>query len=171
MVKATPAVDRFWPKVEKTETCWLWTAALSPMGYGRFRGADGRTVQAHRFCYELIRGPIPDGLDLDHLCRVRNCVRPDHLEPVTRTENWRRGLGRFNLAGVTAAQRAKTHCPQGHPYDEANTRYKPRPGGGVNRVCRACARDQAYFAKHGRARVAPRGGGLLPRGGRVPFTR
>lgn len=101
---------RFWQKVDKTETCWLWTAAIAT-GYGRFY-LDGHLVPAHRFAYELLVGPIPAGLDLDHLCRVRNCVNPAHLEPVTRQEN---------LARTPTANIAKTHCPQGHPYDESNT--------------------------------------------------
>ena len=81
-----PISARFWAKVDKTETCWLWTGGQSA-GYGRF-GFKGRpNLGAHRFAYELLVGPIPPGLDLDHLCRVRNCVNPDHLEPVTRREN------------------------------------------------------------------------------------
>lgn len=73
--------------------CWLWTAAVDPTtGYGKFHiGPDQRTCGAHRFAYELLVGPIPDGLVLDHLCRVRHCVNPQHLEPVTVGENLRRG--------------------------------------------------------------------------------
>lgn len=88
-------------------------------------------VPAYRFAYEFLVGPIPDGLELDHLCRVRLCVNPAHLEPVTHAENNKR-------AGV-----AKTHCKWGHPYNEANTyRRRDRPG---NRQCRVCARR--YFTK------------------------
>jgi hypothetical protein len=85
-----PLEERVWAKVEKTEGCWLWTAAISPNGYGKFM-VSGRPVNAHRLVYQLTVGPIPDGLDLDHLCRVRHCVNPDHLEPVTRSENLLRG--------------------------------------------------------------------------------
>jgi len=82
--------ERFWPKVDRGGACWLWTGALYVNGYGAFRGPDGRTIRAHRFAYERVVGPIPEGLDLDHLCRVRACVNPAHLEPVTRAENLRR---------------------------------------------------------------------------------
>lgn len=85
--------DRFWAKVQKTETCWLWTAAKNGPGYGQFglgTREDG-LVFAHRFAYELVVGPIPEGLVIDHLCRTPACVRPDHLEPVTMRENMRRG--------------------------------------------------------------------------------
>lgn len=82
--------DRFWAKVEKSDSCWLWTGALFPSnGYGALH-LDGAAVPAHRVSYELNVGPIPDGLTIDHLCRVRACVRPDHLEPVTQAENLRR---------------------------------------------------------------------------------
>jgi hypothetical protein len=74
----------FWAKVDKTETCWLWTGAMLN-GYGKFWA--GKTVFAHRWSYERFIGPIPKGLHLDHLCRVPACVRPDHLEAVTNREN------------------------------------------------------------------------------------
>jgi len=128
-------MDRFWSKVDKSGLvpdarpdlgpCWLWTASRSG-GYGRFSIGDGK-VQAHRFAYELLVGEIPDGLDLDHLCRVRHCVNPTHLEPVTRRVNTLRGLT------IPAAHVAKTHCPQGHEYSEANL-YRE----GNRRRCRVC---------------------------------
>lgn len=126
--------DLFWGKVKKTPTCWLWTGATSEKGYGHF-GAGGRSRLAHRVAYELIVGVIPEGLTIDHLCRVRNCVNPDHLEPVTGAENTRRGH-----AGKHFADR--TRCPKGHPYDEQNTRYSKRG----TRVCKACqdAMTRAY---------------------------
>ena len=82
--------ERFWAMVQKTSTCWLWTGSLKVEGYGHFR-ADGGMWRAHRWAYENGVGPIPAGLTLDHLCRVRACVRPSHLEPVTQGENNRRG--------------------------------------------------------------------------------
>lgn len=85
-----PLSERFWSKVEKTDSCWLWRGAAAGGGYGHLL-VDGRFVQAHRYAYETLIGPIPEGLELDHLCRVRRCVRPEHLEPVTRGENIRRG--------------------------------------------------------------------------------
>ncbi len=81
---------RFWRKVDKTPACWLWTDTPNHDGYGRFK-AD-RKIMAHRFAYEEANGPVPEGLELDHLCRNRLCVRPDHLEAVTHTENVRRAL-------------------------------------------------------------------------------
>ncbi len=105
--------DRIRSKIEFTDTCWLWTAATSH-GYGRVQW-DGRLHQAHRVVYELLVGSIPEGLTIDHLCRVRNCVNPEHMEPVTNRENILRG------EAPSALHAKKTHCPQGHPYSEENT--------------------------------------------------
>lgn len=82
---------RFWMKVSFTESCWLWTAQTDRAGYGRFHLGE-TTVQAHRWAYEFCVGSIPDGLQIDHFCRVHNCVLPEHLEPVTAKENVQRGL-------------------------------------------------------------------------------
>lgn len=137
--------ERFWAKVNKTETCWLWTASTTPKGYGKFslgRDAQGaqRLINAHRFAYEQVVGPIAEGLELDHLCREKLCVNPDHLEPVTHAENMRRMFATI------------THCPQGHEYDEANlyTRPKGKSGG---RMCRTChrLRERRRRAAKGRA--------------------
>lgn len=83
-------VPRFWSRVDKTEGCWNWKGRLGHDGYGLFSIGKRDNVIPHRFSYELEVGPIPEGLQLDHLCRNRACVRPDHLEPVTREENMRR---------------------------------------------------------------------------------
>lgn len=99
---ADPAA-RFWPKVQKTDGCWLWIAAADNHGYGKF-GVAGKLMLAHRFSYELQRGTIPEGLTLDHLCRNPRCVNPDHLEPVTQRENTLRG-----------ARTNKATCRNGHP--------------------------------------------------------
>jgi len=90
----TPAADRFWAKVDKSDTCWTWTGSRNGRGYGLFMVAPGSCVRAHRFAYELLVGPIPDGLQLDHLCGVKACVNPSHLEPVTNEENSRRARAR-----------------------------------------------------------------------------
>lgn len=118
------APARFWAKVNKTESCWLWTAATQSSGHGHVRVA-GRDMQAHRYSYELVVGPIPDGLVLDHLCLTPACVNPDHLEPVTHPENTRRH------AALT------THCPRSHPYDEENTYWHTG-----HRFCRTCNRER-----------------------------
>lgn len=124
------AYGRWLANVDKTDTCWLWTGGLWASGYGRF-WFDGRTVLAHRWSYEHHVGPIQKGRQLDHLCRVRECVRPDHLEPVSARENLMRGETR------AAANAVKTHCPQGHPYDEENT-YRDKRG---RRSCNICRRE------------------------------
>lgn len=126
------STERFWAKVDRSDAsgCWLWTGADDRHGYGQVR-INYRLVGAHRFAYELLVGPIPSGLQIDHLCRVPLCVNPAHLEPVTRKENAQRGIG----AQRTRERRAaRTHCQRGHPFDEANT-YIQKNGG---RVCRTC---------------------------------
>lgn len=138
--------ERFWAKVyfpPCEDDCWTWTAAKDPKGYGRF-GLGSRAsgiVLTHRYSYELMVGSIPEGLVLDHLCRNPTCVNPSHLEPVTNFENLRRGN-----AWVFWAK--KTHCPQGHPYDEQNTYlYQGR------RYCKTCNRKYVLASK-AKARAA-----------------
>lgn len=142
-----PAPDRFWVKVDKSGKCWLWTGARSKAGYGQFRPVcSGKSHATHRYAYELLVGPIPDGLTLDHLCHNadnscrggsdcphRACVWPDHLEPATRGENVLRGVG------LPAQNARKTHCVRGHPFNLANT-YRAANG---YRMCRACCRIRA----------------------------
>ena len=113
--------------------CWEWTASINGSGYGEFmsRRWPKATRLAHRLVYMLLVGDIPDGLDLDHLCRNRRCVRPSHLEPVTRRENLLRGNT------VTARNALATHCVNGHEFDASNTHTLPDG----KRRCRACNRD------------------------------
>ncbi len=94
--------DRFWKKVEKTSTCWIWTATTDDGGYGQFNDG-GNTRLAHVVAWEEINGKVPNGFELDHLCRNHPCVRHDHLEPVTHAENVRRG----RLGEVTRARMAQ----------------------------------------------------------------
>lgn len=138
--RGRPVEERFLAKVEKTETCWLWKGAKIRDGYGSLR-VDGRSALAHRVAWELFRGPIPDGLTLDHLCRVRHCVNPDHLEVVTFRENVLRGNG------VSAQEARRETCIHGHAFTPANT-YRPR-GSRQRRSCRACnaAAQHAYQAR------------------------
>lgn len=113
---------------EPNSGCWLWTGALSE-GYGHTKVTNnGKQLSAHTTVYRLLRGPICEGFEPDHLCRVRCCVNPDHIEPVTKKENTMRGVG------VGAVNAKRTECKNGHPFDESNTRfYKNR------RYCRACS--------------------------------
>lgn len=139
-----PLIDRLMEKVEIPDAmdgCWIWTGAQSGREgarYGRiFAGrrttaGHPRGEPAHRVSYELAVGPIPDGLEIDHVCRVTLCVNPDHLEPVTRLENQRRGNAPMQ------AQRKQTHCKRGHALDDANTYV----WGGMRR-CRTCQADDA----------------------------
>ena len=146
-----PAERRFWSKVDFRGDCWLWTGSVARRrgGYGQFRLASAgrkRMVKAHRVAYELLVGPIPEGLEPDHLCRNPRCVNPDHLEPVTHHENVLRGMS-------PSAQGARAdHCIHDHPFDEANTYYRPDNG---TRQCRTCARERMRrYDRTNRRRVA-----------------
>jgi hypothetical protein len=133
----TSLSDRFYPYVNRTETCWLWTAALSDAGYGLCAVGPRLYRPAHRIGWILAgKERLKPGYHLDHLCRVRSCVNPDHLEQVTPAVNNRRGVG---PAGVNFR---KTHCNRGHEFDLVNT-YFPPSG---NRHCRKC------ISARGRAR-------------------
>jgi hypothetical protein len=147
--QARPVGERFWSKVNKAGPvpdyaphlgrCWLWTGYLDPAGYGGFSPGTRKSmpgVRAHRWAYQDVRGPIPDDLPLDHLCRVRSCVNPAHLDPVTIGENCRRGAA------------VRTHCPHGHPYSGDNL-YITRQGA---RACRECGR-QAVRRRRARLRA------------------
>ncbi len=153
--KPRPVAERFWEKVQPVMGCWIWTACRNDAGYGviligsKVKGCERRATLAHRWAYESLAGPIPEGLCIDHLCRVRCCVNPAHMEPVTLAENLRRGDHTSVLAD---RNRAKTHCRHGHPYSGDNV-YR-RPGGG--RTCRTChrANEAKYRAERKGARLA-----------------
>lgn len=143
---------RIWAKVDKNGSvpeynpelgrCWLWTGHIAKgerRGYGFYGITGNYKLPAHRVIYELTKGRVDSSLEMDHLCRVRHCVNPDHLEPVTNRENQRRG---FSWAGINART---THCPAGHEYTYDNT-YVWKSG---MRRCRECnnATARAYRAR------------------------
>lgn len=134
-VKGT-LLERLEHYIDKTEGCWFWTGGYSSTGYGAI-GVDGKGRSPHRVLYELMVGPVPEGLDLDHLCRNRKCVNYSHLEPVTRRVNLLRG--ETTLAAKNAA---KTHCLRGHEFTECNTYIGNRKGNKI-RECRECKRLRA----------------------------
>jgi adenine-specific DNA methylase len=145
-----PIIERIEAKSipEPNSGCWLWVAKVSRDGYGRLGvrvAGRAHTVPklAHRLSYEAFVGPIPEGLELDHLCRVRCCVNPRHLEPVSRAENVRRGIadGKEGRAAAVAAKNARTHCKKcGFEYSQANT-YVYRKGKRYFRTCRNCRKN------------------------------
>lgn len=135
-------------RIDAQTGCWNWTAcsmASRPKGkpkqtkwtYGFFSkklpNGKRKLMPAHRYAFELHRGPIPEGLELDHLCRSTLCVNPAHLEPITHRENIRRGYALKPLV---------THCKHGHEYSASNTYWKLRPGGTRTRECRICRKSQ-----------------------------
>lgn len=140
--------------VDQTTGCWLWHDQLNETGYGMFF-IKGKRRRAHRLSYMMHVGPVPGGLGLDHLCRVRNCINPAHLEPVTQRENINRGFWSKRGAAASAERRRKkTHCKWGHPLSGSNL-YVDVYG---KRKCNACAalrQRVAYQAKRkmGRAPI------------------
>jgi hypothetical protein len=127
---ARPVAVRMLSKIYiDANACWRWAREKDRDGYGRVpKSAKYRGTQAHRVSYEVFVGPIPAGLTIDHLCRVRDCINPGHLEPVTHAENCSRARRNHHLG-------SRSHCKNGHPYDEANTRM-----GRTGRVCKTCIR-------------------------------
>ena len=119
--------------------CWVWTGSCNHKGYGRV-GFGGRQWAVHRLIWEQLVGPIPEGLELDHLCRNPPCVNPDHLEPVTHRENLLRS------SGITARAAKVTACPQGHLYTPENSRLRARG----RRECRTCRRLRHQIRKRQR---------------------
>lgn len=133
--KVKPISDRFWPKVDRTTTpdgCWLWTGANAgkKAQYGKI-WKDGKLELAHRVSYEISVGPIPGGYQVDHLCRITLCVRPDHLDAVEPKEN--------------AYRARKKECLRGHEMSGKNLWINPKTGA---RVCQACARMRSRDGYH-----------------------
>lgn len=144
----TPHVDKCGEvPAERPELgpCWLWTLRTDRNGYGYYSHRHGGTRFVHRIMYTHLKGPVPEGLVLDHLCRVPACCNPAHLEPVTQAENVRRGRG-VEVARRLAASR--THCKNGHPYEGDNFQVNTRGPKKGRRRCLVCARGltQKYRA-------------------------
>lgn len=135
--------QRFWPKVKKTDGCWLWEASKTKKGYGQISNKPGSPLLAHRVAYELVKGAIPAGAQIDHLCRVRECVNPDHLEVVTSRENTLRGVG------PTAVNAKKKICKRGHSLSDAYVSKGMR-------YCRTCALEKQRL-------IRTEGHGVLPK--------
>lgn len=149
---------RFIAKVDKTEGCWLWTANIDPGGYGTFQARNHQRWYAHRWSYTYHVGPIPGGLQLDHLCRVRHCVNPAHLEPVTPRENTRRGV---SAPAVNAAREA---CIHGHEFTPDNTIVRITKSGRQERCCKTCQyrKTRARYWERRAAGWVHRNGKLTP---------
>ena len=143
---------RFWSKIKvEDDGCWAWTATQNVKGYGFFYW-NGRMRRAHRVAYEMLAKQIPSALQCDHICRVRNCCNPAHIDLVTSRENTNRGdIGRI--------EKKKTHCPRNHPYSGNNV-YVDKKGG---RNCRSCVRIRS---KERREREKQANGGSEGTGGR-----
>lgn len=133
-----PILERLNSRIEKTDTCWIWTGKVDKTGYGSFgmRVEQAcRTRSAHKIVYETLVGEVPEGMQLDHLCKVPLCVNPDHLEIVTPRENVLRS------EGIAAKNAVKTHCNRGHEFTPDNTYYwskRPR-----SRACRKCLSENS----------------------------
>ena len=118
--------------------CWIWQGQINQDGYGRATqmGPKNLSTSAHAAAYMVLKGPVPGGLELDHLCRVRACINPDHLEPVTHHENMLRGK-----------QATLTHCKRGHEFTPENTKVSMNMCGNPGRTCLACA-QLAYLKRY-----------------------
>jgi len=154
--RQVPLLERFWAKVnqngpvppqrEDLGSCWLWIGGLGGGGYGKLSKGKKRegNVVAHIFAYETFVGPVPPGMELDHLCRNRTCVRPTHVEPVTHRENLQRG------DTFQARNARKTHCSKGHPFDTTNTKLDVDTRHNcTHRRCRTCSR---YYSRQWKAK-------------------
>lgn len=145
MAKKKSTYELLHERFVKTIGCWLWTGSMNGYGYGRM-WVNGKQPQAHRLVYEAYVGPIPDGLVIDHLCRVTRCVNPAHLEPVTTRENFDRGYALGAIAART------NRCMKGHEFTADNTLISRRSTGATFRKCRRCRRFYQAVADFNRKR-------------------
>lgn len=136
-------IKRFFCKIEKKDNCWIWTATKTSHGYGQF-GLNYKIVLAHRVCYEMFKGIIPDDMELDHICRNTSCVNPDHLEAVSHQENCIRGN-----CGKNNQNAKKMYCVNNHPLIQENL-VKRKDG---RRECLICHRTQWKSWKRRQMRI------------------
>lgn len=125
--------ERFWARVDRSGPCWLWLGPTDKHGYGHAQAYKRLSGRPYQFAYWLTHGAVPEGLEIDHICRNRACVRPSHLRAVTHLEN-----GIAQIADTT-------HCVNGHEYTDDNTRWWRRANGRMARCCVTCKR--AYQAE------------------------
>lgn len=147
MDDTTRLLRRLWDNttIDPVTGCWTWTGSLDRNGYGKIR-FRGQTRAVHRIAMLHIGREFDTVLTLDHLCRNRACWNPAHLDAVTNRENILRGVA------PTAVNAARTECTNGHPFDEANTRWRHRPGRNAERQCREC--DRQHERRRRRTRAA-----------------
>lgn len=131
-------MDKYLSKIKINRGCWEWTGSINNKGYGEV-SINRKKQRAHRVIYELLVGKIPDGLEIDHLCRNRNCVNPKHLEPVTRLENIRRAL---------PFKKKITHCKNGHKFTKENTKIRIYKNKWRYRVCIKCKNETQLRYSH-----------------------
>lgn len=125
-------LNSFWKKVVKMKNCWNWVACKGQDGYGHL-SVNGKNFRAHRISYMISNGEIPEGFQIDHLCRNTSCVNPKHLEAVTQRENIMRGFG------ITAQNLRKIYCINNHKFTNGNTWFYKEKGA-IRRVCKACTK-------------------------------
>jgi len=132
--------QKFWSNVEKTDSCWLWTASINTQGYGNIT-RQYKKILAHRYSYEHSNGFIPSGHEIDHLCENKICVKPDHLVAITRSDH-----AKHTAQMIRKMSLERTHCANGHELNDENSYLYSRPNGAegnVRRVCRSCKKMYA----------------------------
>ena len=144
MPKNASIIERFFQKVNKTDSCWLWTGAFTSRGYGSF-GVNGKNISAHRYSYQIHTGQIPIGLVVCHTCDTPSCVNPEHLWIGTQSDNMKDMVSKDRHG---ASSRTQTHCRKGHDFDVYGFKTYTK-NGKIERYCKECKRisDYNYYRK------------------------